>query len=156
MDELFETYLQDHYAGAVGGVELARRVEDENKGTELEDRFHLVRVQIEEDHEVLGRLLEQYGVEPSRAKNAGSWVAEKVARLKSNGKVMEYSPLSRVLEVEGLIGAVNMKRALWETLAQRQTNGSAIKAEELIARAEAQLETLEDLHRASVDLAFTD
>ena len=51
-----------------------------------------------------------------RVKVAGGWTAEKVGRLKLNGRFAGYSPLSRVLELEGLIAGVNGKLALWHSL----------------------------------------
>ena len=36
------------------------------------------------------------------SKNAGAWALEKVGRLKLNGELTSYSPLSRVVELEGL------------------------------------------------------
>jgi hypothetical protein len=47
----------------------------------------------------------------------GRWVGEKVARLKLNGQLRGYSPLSRVVELEALSVGVAGKLALWQSLA---------------------------------------
>ena len=36
----------------------------------------------------------------SRAKDGAAWVAEKLGRLKTNGQLTGYSPLSRLVELE--------------------------------------------------------
>jgi hypothetical protein len=71
-------------------------------------------------------------------------VAEKVGRLKPNGHLTTYSPLSRLLELEGLAGGIEMKRALW--LALQESEAEAMQA--LIDRAVEQRERLEP-HRAA-------
>ena len=47
--------------------------------------------------------MERLGVKPHPVKDAGGWVAEKLGRLKPNNRLLGYSPLSRVLELEGLL-----------------------------------------------------
>ena len=45
-----------------------------------------------------------------------AWVGEKLGRLKLNGQLRGYSPLSRVLELEALSVGVAGKLALWQSL----------------------------------------
>ena len=54
----------------------------------------------------------------STLKTAGAKVAEKIGRLKPNDQLTGYSPLSRVLELEGLRSGVQGKLGLWDSLAQ--------------------------------------
>ncbi len=42
------------------------------------------------------------GVPQDRVKNAMGWGAEKLGRLKPNGQLTGYSPLSRMVELKGL------------------------------------------------------
>ena len=57
--------------------------------------------QIEEDVDALRDLMARLGVKPDRVKEAMGWTAEKLGRLKLNGQLLGYSPLSRLVELEG-------------------------------------------------------
>jgi hypothetical protein len=45
-----------------------------------------------------------------KVKNIAAWGIEKVGRLKLNGQLTGYSPLSRVVELEGLLAGIAGKR----------------------------------------------
>ena len=53
------------------------------------------------------------GFGADRAKNAAFWAAEKLGRLKLNGQLTGSSPLSRLIEIEGLLAGINGKLSLW-------------------------------------------
>src|SRR5205807_6250850 len=53
-----------------------------------------------------------------RTKIALAWSAEKLGRLKLNGALLSYSPLSRLEELDGLALGVQGKLLLWQALAQ--------------------------------------
>ena len=96
-------YLNDHLAGATLGLELARRTARENEGNTLGTFLADALVpEIEEDRHTLQRLIDELGFAPSRPKLAAAWLAEKLGRLKLNGELTRYSPLSRLLELEAL------------------------------------------------------
>lgn len=142
-------YLNDHLGGATVGVELARRLRTSNRG---DDTFGppLDRVcsEIEEDRAALERVIKGLGFSPSKIKPAGAWVAEKLGRLKLNGRLRGYSPLSRLLELEGLLMGITGKIALWKTLAgSDDVEGLGIDFEQLAVRASEQRSTVENLHR---------
>jgi len=142
-------YLNDHLGGATGGVELARRLRTSNSG---DDTFGppLDRVcsEIEEDRATLERIIKGLGFSASTVKPAGAWVVEKLGRLKLNGRLRGYSPLSRLLELEGLLIGITSKIALWKTLAgSDEGQGLGIDFEQLANRAAEQRSTVEDLHR---------
>jgi hypothetical protein len=143
--DLLSIYVQDHFAGATLGVELARRAASENAGTPLGTTLEILKHEIEDDRETLKSIMSDLGVAPRRVKNATAWTGEKAGRLKLNGRLTSYSPLSPVFELEGLIAGVNGKRALW--LALRGLAGAdrrlkIAQLDELIERAELQLESL--------------
>jgi hypothetical protein len=77
------------------------------------------------------------------------WGAEKVGRLKLNGRLLGYSPLSRLIELETLSVGVHGKLALWRSLQQVEPpllgTAEGLLAE-LMDRAQRQLQELE-LHR---------
>jgi hypothetical protein len=109
-------YLNDHLAGATLGLELARRAARENTGTEVAAFLDELATEIEQDREALLQLMQRLGVTPSRAKVAAAWTAEKLGRLKLNGQLRGYSPLSRLVELDGLATGIEGKRALWLAL----------------------------------------
>lgn len=146
--DYLEIYLNDHLAGATGGVELARRVRKNNAG-EHEFATSLSRVceEIEADRATLETLVDGLGIARDRFKPIGAWVGEKVARLKPNGRLRGYSPLSRVLELEGLAMGITGKKALWEALRDRDLVAPpGIDFEQLALRAEEQRAAVEGLH----------
>jgi len=142
-------YLNDHLAGATGGVELARRVRVSNRGHNTFGRpLDRICKEIEEDRTTLEQVIDRLGFSQSRVKPAGAWVAEKLGRLKLNGRLHGYSPLSRVLELEGLLIGITGKMALWETLADLEgVERLEIDFAQMSARAAEQRSAVDDLHR---------
>jgi hypothetical protein len=139
-------YLNDHLAGATIGVELARRAARENEGTELGEFLRGLRTEIEEDRAQLITLMRALKIPRSRPKEATAWTLEKLGRLKLNGQVTGYSPLSRLLELEGLAAGIEAKRALWAALAERSREDDSLRRldyDALLERARRQRETLE-------------
>lgn len=137
-------YLNDHLAGATLGVELLRRARRENEGSELGEFLGWLERQLREDRAALIAVLERHGGRQSLGKVAGAWAAEKVGRLKPNGHLTTYSPLSRLLELEGLASGIDAKKALWIAL---QESGVE-ETQALIDRATEQRERLEP-HRVA-------
>jgi len=153
--DLLKTYLQDHHAGSVVGVELAKRSADSNSdwshGAEIAD----LRDEIATDREALERVMDHLGVSPSKVKDGLGWTGEKLGRLKPNDHLLTRSPLSRVIELEGLVVGVTGKGALWHAL--RTAIGDSIGGvdiAELSARADSQCSRLETLRRAAAAEAF--
>jgi hypothetical protein len=100
-------------------------------------------------------VMERLGMKPHRIKDAGAWAAEKLGRLKPNNRLLGYSPLSRVIELEGLVIGVTGKLALWEAL--RDSIGEGLEGIDFAAlgtRAQAQRAELEQLRRRAAAEAF--
>ena len=142
-------YLNDHLAGATGGIELARRLRASNRGHEVFGQpLDRICVEIEEDRATLEQVIDRLGFSRSRVKPAGAWMAEKLGRLKLNGRLCGYSPLSRVLELEGLLIGITGKMALWETLAGLEgVESLEVDFAQMSARAAGQRSAVDDLHR---------
>src|SRR5688500_15495120 len=100
--KLLAIYLNDHLAGATAGTELARRVAGANRGTSLGETMQELATEIAEDRESLQRAMAELDVGVDHLKMVAGWTAEKFGRLKLNGQLTGYSPLSRVVELEGL------------------------------------------------------
>jgi hypothetical protein len=147
-------YLNDHLSGATGGVELARRTSASNRD---EPKFGapLARLcaEIEADRATLEAVMRAREVSRDRLKPAGAWIAEKLGRLKPNGQLRGYSPLSRVLELEGLTLGITGKLRLWTLLGEREDPRLAsFDFGALAERAEDQRHTIEGLQSAAARL----
>jgi hypothetical protein len=114
--QLLEIYLADHLAASAAGVALARRSARSNVGTALGETLRRLTAEIEDDRRTLQAIVAELGFRESKAKEAVAWFGEKVGRLKLNGQLRGYSPLSRVLELEALSVGVAGKLALWQSL----------------------------------------
>jgi hypothetical protein len=143
--ELLAILLNDHLAGSTGGVELARRTADQNSGSEFGPPLATIRDEIETDREALEGVMNDLGVTRSRVKPVLAVLGERVARLKPNGRLRGYSPLSRVIELEGLVLGITGKLRLWTLLSELVGDGSAADFDALAARAEDQRRRVEDL-----------
>jgi len=115
-DRLLEIYLTDHLAASTAGVALVRRTAASNAGTALGDVLRRLTTEIEDDRRTLQAIVTELGFRESKPKDALAWIGEKVGRLKLNGQVRGYSPLSRILELETLSVGVAGKLALWQSL----------------------------------------
>jgi hypothetical protein len=147
-NEMLRTYLQDHHAGSTAGVELARRAAGSNRDSPYGGELSAIAEEIDADRETLERVMDGLGVKPSRLKDVGGWTAEKLGRLKPNNSLTSYSPLSRVVELEGLVLGVTGKLALWESL--RTALGPQVEGadfDQLVQRASGQRARLEELRR---------
>ena len=150
MSEFLAIYLNDHYAGAVGAVELIKRGRKEHAGTELGRFLGELGPQIEADRQVLRQIMSAAGAKPHRYKWGAAWVAEKVGRLKPNGRIRERSPLSPLVELEALATGITGKEMLWRAL--QATPGAPTAGhslDDLIVRAKSQRAAVEE-HRVAL------
>jgi hypothetical protein len=143
-------YLNDHLAGATVGVETARRAASENEGRPLGEPLAGLARELEEDRAALKSIMDALGVRADVLKTAAAWAGEKAGRLKLNGQVRGYSPLSPLVEIEVLLLGVNGKLSLWRTLQELAPHEPLLAADrlaELEARAVRQRDTLDELRR---------
>jgi hypothetical protein len=156
-EPLLRIYLRDHHAAARGGTELARRTLASNRGTPFEAALEKLAKDIEQDRLSLERVMKRLGVSPDPVKETAVWVLEKVSRLKLNGRLLQYSPLSRVLETETLRSGIDGKRAMWTALRHLADVDSRLDSTELgklERRAEDQRKRVEAIRLEAARLAF--
>ena len=153
MDKL-SIYLNDHLAGSTVGVELVKRCRDANGGTTYGPVLERLAREIEGDRDALQRLIEEQGFNRDRVKVGAGWLAEKFGRLKLNGSLLGYSPLSRLIELEGLFLGVSGKLSMWRNLRAAGVGPRSADLDELIKRAESQRRTLETLRSRAAEEAF--
>jgi hypothetical protein len=157
VSDLLRIYLNDQLALGIGWRELARRAARNNAGTPVGDALATVAAAIAEDVRTFERLMERLGVPRSPVKGSLAIVAERLARLKLNGRLTTYSPLSRFLELDALTIGIAGKVQLWTTLrdlAALATRVPEVDFEDLIRRAGEQRATLEPIREQAGRDAF--
>ncbi len=156
-EKYLRIYLQDHLAGATAGLELARRTRGANEGTEYGEPLAKLAAEIEADRRMLQGIAEDLGFGSDRLKLIAAWGLEKVGRLKLNGELTSYSPLSRVVELEGLLTGITGKKGLWISLLAVAPSEPRLDADllgRLRDRAEEQRATVEELREKAAREAF--
>jgi hypothetical protein len=157
--DLLAIYLNDHLAGATGALELIRRARGSNEGTELGAYLETLAREVEEDRDELMAIMERLEIGTDRMKVAAGWAAEKAGRLKLNGRLTGYSPLSRLVELEAILLGVQGKLAAWRALRQLSPGEPRLDAERidrLAARAERQVDEFWARHRTVAGLALVE
>ncbi|MFI9005666.1 hypothetical protein ACIGNX_00345 [Actinosynnema sp. NPDC053489] len=159
MDDFLGIYLRDQLAMGVAWRELARRASRNNRGTDLGEVLAGVATAIAEDVEAFRDVMRRLGVRTDPVKTGLALVGERVGRLKPNGRLLSYSPLSRFEELEFLAMGIDGKKQLWATL--RDLAGLAARLpdvdfDHLIERAARQRADLEPFRARAGLVAFTD
>jgi hypothetical protein len=150
--ELLGIYLNDHLAGATGGVETARRARGSNQGTEFGEPLARLCAEIEADRDALEAVMKELEVGRSRIKPAIGWIGEKLGRLKPNGQLRGYSPLSRIVELELLLLGITGKSRLWILLEELVGERSDADFPALVARAKDQRARVEEMQTRAARL----
>jgi hypothetical protein len=156
-DKYLRIYMQDHLAGATAGLELARRTRGANAGSEYGPPLAKIADEIAADRRQLQGMMEDLGFAGDPIKNMAAWGLEKVGRLKLNGQLTGYSPLGRVVELEGLLTGITAKRALWVSLLQLAPSEPRLDAdrlERLRDRSDSQRERVAELREKAAREAF--
>ena len=146
MTDYLAIYLRDQLALALAWRELAERSARSNRGSPVGEALGEVATGMAEDVRTFQRLMSVLGVRPNPVKLGLAVVAERVGRLKTNGRLLKYSPLSRFVELDMLSIGIQSKKQLWATL--RDIAGLAgrvpdVNFDDLIHRARQQHERLD-------------
>jgi hypothetical protein len=128
-------YLRDHHAASAGGVELARRAFGSG---------HPLAEQIAGDRKRLEALMRELGIPPSAMKVRFVRFAERVGRLKLNGRLLRRSPLSRIVELEALVVGIRGKEALWTALRTSGVQPKGVDLDALVDSARAQAKVVDE------------
>jgi hypothetical protein len=154
---LLEIYLNDHLAGSSAGIEVGERALAENRGGRLGEYLSTFIREAREDRAALEQIMDRLELGRSPWKQAAAWVAEKALRAKLNGRIFDYSPLSRLEELEGLCLGVEGKLSLWRTLLERSQVDPRLNTEDLerlIQRAASQKTQLDEHRLEAAAQAF--
>ncbi|CAL9340661.1 hypothetical protein SUDANB58_00260 [Streptomyces sp. enrichment culture] len=154
---LLGIYLNDHLAGETAAAERARYLVRSCGGSALGTAVAPVAAEIAEDRATLIRIMKRLGVPVRQYKVYAGRVAERVGRLKANGRLLHRSPLSTVLELEALRLGAQGKEAGWLTLRRLADTDDRLDArllDGLLERARHQRDTLEELRLQQVGTVF--
>ena len=110
------TYLNDHLAGAVAGLELLDHLVHLLKEGPAGVELLAIRNEVEEDQKVLQNLLHEIGGAESRVRQAAAWLTEKVGRAKLRFDDAGGGDLHILEGLETLALGIQGKSALWRAL----------------------------------------
>ena len=122
---------------------------ESNGGTDVGHFLDELFGELVEDRRTLLDVMGAVGAAPSPFKTRLAQLGERAGRLKLNGQLTGYSPLSRLVELEAFSVGAEGKRLLWVSLAtleDRRLEGFDFEA--LAARAQRQRDGLEEHRRA--------
>jgi hypothetical protein len=148
--DLLGIYCNDHLAAATGGIELVSRMLGIHRGTPYEPKLEQLLDELREERAGVRSSMAALGIPVRQYKQAGSWLGEKLSRLKLNGSLLSRSPLSDLVEFEFIATAVLAKRAGFETLREIAAVDPRLDAallDRLITQADKQHEWLADVRR---------
>jgi hypothetical protein len=154
---LLRIYLRDHESAAAGGLQLARRCWKANRGTPYAPELQRLLTDIRSDRDALRQICRQFSVKYSNVGRAVAYLGATVGRLKLNGRLIRYSPLSRILELEALSGGVMAKLRLWQSLLLLADDDERLDSAALTrleTGANDQLEAIRKLHDMAVGDAY--
>src|SRR4029078_3162872 len=81
--------LEDHHAGAEAGLRIAERCRDHAPDGDTKTELSSLVSEIDEDKQTLATIMVGLDVDPSTVKRIAGLAAEKLGRLKLNGRVAE-------------------------------------------------------------------
>lgn len=134
--KLLSIWLSDHLAATTLAVELCKRARRNNLGNALGEALRPLLEELRTERDEMRDLAGSLGVARPRTKMAAAWMAEKVSRLKLNGRLFSYSPLSRVDELEGLLLLAYERKIAWLSLARSGAPELEHRGVDVIARAD--------------------
>ncbi|MER6472353.1 hypothetical protein [Streptomyces collinus] len=154
---LLGIYLNDHLAGATAGVLRSAHLARTTRGSALGQAIGPIAAEIAQDRATLLGIMQDLDMPVRRYKVCAGWAGEKLARLKSNGRLIRRSPLSTLLELEALRLGVEGKAAGWQSLRRLSDLDQRLdpaQLDQLLERARRQQNVLEEWRMRSVTQAL--
>jgi hypothetical protein len=151
-------YLNDHLMTATAAVELAGRAHSAMSDGPAGPWLAAAQGELTAERDLLLDAMGRLGVRPDRVKQAAGWLGEKAGRLKPNGGLRHRSPVSDIVELEGLLLLSEHNLAALRTLRDLTLYEPALHGLELepvIQRAAARRETLEEQRVAAAARALS-
>jgi hypothetical protein len=156
-DRLLRIYMTDQLALGVLWREIARRASGSSNGGPEARALANVAAAIAEDVSLFESMMRRLGFSTRTPKALLAVVAERVGRLKLNGRLVSRSPLSRFEELDFLVMGIDGKVVLWQNLRDGAGLGERlpdIDFARLIDRAREQRAQLEPFHAQAARAAL--
>lgn len=125
MTGLLAVYVRNHLAAARGGLDLFRRVARSTEGTDAGPEVAALAAEVDVDLRTLLAIAQVLGIGENKPFGFAARAGETLGRLKPNGSLVRRSPLTDLIEIEGLLDAVAAKLAGGTACSVRPTRGSA-------------------------------
>jgi hypothetical protein len=138
-------YLRNHEAAAGGGADLFGRLSRSQRDRPWGPELVVLADEVAQDLASLRGLMAAWGVRPDALAGLAVRAGERVGRLKPNGRVLQRSPLSDLVEVEAALDAVHAKACGWRAL-RAAAPAAPADLDELERRADDQLTRLRAIH----------
>ena len=146
-------YLDDHRALIAGELALADRCRRSNEGTELAHQLTVHIGTVTTDRSIIDQVLTHLDRRIDHVKAMAAALGERIGRFKPNGQLTGQSPLSPVVELEGLIAATHARQVMWtaldecDALTPFATGGSVSERADVAAE---QLDVLRSFHHEAI------
>jgi hypothetical protein len=114
MSEALGVYLHDHLAGAAYAIDLVEFMSEKHRDEELRRFAAGVAAEIKQDRETLRQVAERVGSAGTSMKEVGSWLAEKLGRIKLGHD--RGDGLATFEALEFLVVGIHGKWVLWRAL----------------------------------------
>lgn len=155
-ERLLRIYLGDHWAEMGGVLGLAERMVASNPQPPWNTPLTRLHDHLLDDDRTLGTIRGVLAIDTGVWKRRLATAGERLGRLKPNGRITSYSPLSRVYELEMMTAHLVASRAMWRVLrALDDPRLAGVDLTGLELRSEVQLSALHDLHGRAVAEAFS-
>jgi hypothetical protein len=148
-------YLNDHLMGATLGVNLFRRSARSQAKRPWGATLRQLAAEVDEDRSTLIAIMASLGVPRRRYKVIAGGLGERIARAKLNGGLVRRSPLSDLVELEGMYLGVIGKASGWQALLQVADTVPGLdrgQLQELSDRAASQAAALEEARRRAAKI----
>ncbi|WP_406368533.1 hypothetical protein OG788_45745 [Streptomyces sp. NBC_00647] len=156
--KLLGIYLNDHLAGATAGAGLVHRMVQEHGDSPCGQELRALETDVLQDRRALVRLMRDLHAPARHYKVYGAWLGEKLGRVKPNGRLLRRSGLTLLIELEAMRMGVTGKALLWRSLLAASPGDPRLdsgRLEELLQRAERQLEAVDSLHAKAASAQLT-
>jgi hypothetical protein len=148
-------YLNDHLMGATLGVNLFRRSARSQAKRPWGPMLAQLAEEVDQDRETLIAIMTSLGIPRRQYKILAGGLGERLARAKLNGGLIHRSPLSDLIELEGMYLGVIGKASGWQALLQVTATLPGLDHEQiqnLVDRASSQAARLADARRRAAEV----
>jgi len=122
--EHLSTYLNDHLAGAKFALEILHHLNSEAPAWST--TFSELEKEIEQDRDLLKKLMAEQHIDESRARKAAGWFAEQLTEFKVAVDDDDRGSLRLLERLEALAIGIDGKIALWRALEAAMPGNSTL------------------------------